>query len=139
MDTECPKQRKVCQFWQIIWCWWCFPFQLPSQNSKVQSNLEGVQHHLCALSWPECCRKRIQHQQGIIGWKFARKIVSVTKNGIWPHQLRKINIHEYELPSDLLKSCKLSNPRYNAALEETKKREKIGTVARKRKLIDEDI
>ena len=35
----------------------------------------------------------------------------------------KINIHEYQLPSDLLKSCKLSNRRDNAALEETKKRE----------------
>ena len=98
-----------------------------------------MQYHLCALSRLESCRKRIQHQQGIIGWKFARKIVSVTKNGIWPHQLRQINIHEYELPSDLLKSCKLSNRRYNAALEETKEQEKIGTVARKRKLIDEDI
>ena len=51
----------------------------------------------------------------------------------------KINIHEYELPSDLLKSYKLSNRRYNAALEETKKQEKIGTVARKRKLIEEDM
>ena len=51
----------------------------------------------------------------------------------------RININEYELPSDLLKSCKLSNRRYNAALEETKKQEKICTVARKRKLIDEDI
>ena len=51
----------------------------------------------------------------------------------------KINIHEYELPSDLLKSYKLSNRCYNADLEETKKQEKIGTVARKRKLIDEDI
>ena len=51
----------------------------------------------------------------------------------------KINIHEYELTSDLLKSCKLSNRRYSAAQEETKKQEKTGTVARKRKLIDEDI
>ena len=51
----------------------------------------------------------------------------------------KINIHEYQLPSDLLKSCKLSNRRDNAALEETKKQEEIGTVARKRKLINEDI
>ena len=51
----------------------------------------------------------------------------------------KINIHEYELPSDLLKSCRLSSRHYNVALEETKKQEKIGTVARKRKLIEEDI
>ena len=35
----------------------------------------------------------------------------------------KININEYEHPSCLLKSCKLSNCRYNAALEETKKQE----------------
>ena len=51
----------------------------------------------------------------------------------------KINIHEYELVSDLLKSCKISNRCYNAALEETKKQEKVGMVARKRKLIDQDI
>ena len=64
----------------------------------------------------------------------------VSQRMVYDHtNSNKINIHEYELPSDLLKSCKLSNPRYNAALEETKKREKIGTVARKRKSINEDI
>ena len=51
----------------------------------------------------------------------------------------KITIHGYELPSDLLKSCKLSNRRYNAALEDAKKQEKVDMVARKRKLIDEEI
>ena len=64
----------------------------------------------------------------------------VSQRMVYDHtNSNKINIHEYELPSDLLKSCKLSNRRYNAALEETKEQEKIGTVARKRKLIDEDI
>ena len=64
----------------------------------------------------------------------------VSQRMVYDHtSSNKINIHEYELPSDLLKSCKLSNRRYNAALEETKEQEKIGTVARKRKLIDEDI
>ena len=51
----------------------------------------------------------------------------------------KINIHEYKLSSHLLKSCKFSNGHYNAALVETKKQEKIGTVPRKRKLINKDI
>ena len=51
----------------------------------------------------------------------------------------KITIHGYELSSDLLKSCKLSNRRYNAALEDAKKQEKVDMVARKRKLIDEEI
>ena len=51
----------------------------------------------------------------------------------------RINIHQYELPSNLLKSCKLFNHHYNATLEETKKQEKIGMVARKQKLIDKDI
>ena len=64
----------------------------------------------------------------------------VSQRMVYDHtNSNKINIHEYKLPSDLLKSCKLSNRRYNAALEETKEQEKIGTVARKRKLIDEDI
>ena len=64
----------------------------------------------------------------------------VSQRMVYDHiSTNKINIHEYELPSDLLKSYKLSNRRYNADLEETKKQEKIGTVARKRKLIDEDI
>ena len=43
----------------------------------------------------------------------------------------KITIHGYELPSDLLKSYKLSNRRYNAALEDAKKQEKVDMVARK--------
>ena len=51
----------------------------------------------------------------------------------------KSNICEYKLPSDLLKSCKLSNRRYSAAPEETKEQEKIGTVARKWRLINKDI
>ena len=64
----------------------------------------------------------------------------VSQRMVYDHiNSNKINIHEYQLPSDLLKSCKLSNRRDNAALEETKKQEKIGTVARKRKLINEDI
>ena len=64
----------------------------------------------------------------------------VSQRMVYDHiSTNKINIHEYELPSDVLKSYKLSNRRYNADLEETKKQEKIGTVARKRKLIDEDI
>ena len=50
----------------------------------------------------------------------------------------KINIHEYKLPRDPLKSCKLSNHCFNDALEETKKQGKIDMVARKQKLIDKD-
>ena len=64
----------------------------------------------------------------------------VSQRMVYDHNnSNKINIHEFKLPSDLLKSCKLSNHCFNAALEETKKQEKIGAVARKRKLIDKDI
>ena len=56
----------------------------------------------------------------------------MSKRMVYDHiNSNRINIHQYELPSNLLKSCKLFNHRYNAALEETKKQEKIGMVARK--------
>ena len=64
----------------------------------------------------------------------------VSQRMVYDHiKSNKITIHGYELPSDLLKSCKLSNRRYNAALEDAKKQEKVDMVARKRKLIDEEI
>ena len=66
--------------------------------------------------------------------------LSVSQRMVYDHiNSEKINIHEYKLSSHLPKSCKFSNGHYNAALEETKKQEKIGTVPRKRKLINKDI
>ena len=39
----------------------------------------------------------------------------VSQRMVYDHiKSNKITIHEYELPGDLLKSCKLSNRRYNA-------------------------
>ena len=64
----------------------------------------------------------------------------VSQRMVYDHiKSNKITVHGYELPSDLLKSCKLSNRRYNAALEDAKKKEKVDMVARKRKLIDDEI
>ena len=88
MDTECPKHReKFASFDKLYDAAVFLSNFLHKIILEVQSILEGVQHYFCALSWPECCTNRIQHQQGIIGWKFARKIVSATKSGIGPHQL----------------------------------------------------
>ena len=68
VDTECPKHReKFASFDKLYDAVDVFLSNfLHKIILEVQSILEGVQHHLCALSWPECCRKRIQHQQGII-------------------------------------------------------------------------
>ena len=64
----------------------------------------------------------------------------VSQRMVYDHiKSNKITIHGYELPSDLLKSCKLSNRCYNAALEDAKKQQKLDMVARKQKLIDEEI
>ena len=54
----------------------------------------------------------------------------VSQKMVYDHiKSNKITIHGYELPSDLLKSCKLSNRCYNAALEDAKKQEKVDMVA----------
>nr|XP_047133757.1 uncharacterized protein LOC124811796 [Hydra vulgaris] len=50
-----------------------------------------------------------------------------------------IVIHQYELPSDLLKSCKLAYNRYNIVLKENKDQLKVDELSRKRQLIDGDI
>ena len=109
MDTECPKQRKVCQFWQTIWCCWCF--------RKVCSIICVLSHCQSAVE------RRFSINKELLVENLQEKSL-VSQRMVYDHiNSNKINIYEYELPSDLLKSCKLSDRHYNAALEETKKRE----------------
>ena len=140
VDTECPKHReKFASFDKL--------------SDAVDVFLSSFLHKIpkYKVFWKVCSIIFVlSHGQSAVerGFSINKELLVenlqekslVSQRMVYDHiNSNKINIHEYELPSDLLKSCKLSNPRYNAALEETKKREKIGTVARKRKLIDEDI
>ena len=101
-----------------------FSFPTSFTNSEVQSILEGVQHHLCALSHGQSAAERgFSINKEVLVENLQEKSL-VSQRMLYDHiNSNKINIHEYELPSDLLKSCKLSDRHYNAALEETKKRE----------------
>ena len=51
----------------------------------------------------------------------------------------EIKVQEYDLPSDLLKSCKLANSRYITALEKVRKQKDDNVISKKRRLVDEEI
>ena len=140
VDTECPKHReKFASF--------------DKSSDAVDVFLSNFLHKIpkYKVFWKVCSISFVlSHGQSAVERGFSiNKELSVenllekllmSKRMVYDHiNSNRINIHQYELPSNLLKSCKLFNHRYNAALEETKKQEKIGMVARKRKLIDKDI
>ena len=51
----------------------------------------------------------------------------------------EIKVQEYDLPSGLLKSCKLANSRYITALEKVRKQKDDDVISKKRRLVDEEI
>ena len=139
LDTECPKHReKFASFDKLS----------DAANVFLSKFLHKIPKY--KVFWNVCSIIFVlSHGQSAVerGFSIKELLVDnlqekslVSQRMVYDHiKSNKITIHGYELPSDLLKSCKLSNRRYNAALEDAKKQEKVDMVARKRKLIDEEI
>ena len=124
VDTECPKHReKFASFDKL--------------SDAVDVFLSNFLHKIpkYKVFWKVCSIIFVlSHGQSAVKRGFSNNKELVVENlqekslvsqrMVYDHiSSNKINIHEYEFPSDLLKSCKLSDRHYNAALEETKKRE----------------
>ena len=124
MATECPKHReKFASFDKL--------------SDAVDVFLSNFLHKIpkYKVFWKVCSIIFVlSHGQSAVerGFSINKELLVenlqekllVSQRMVFDHiNSNKINISEYELPSYLLKSCKLSNYNYNAALEETKKRE----------------
>ena len=140
VDTECPKhQEKFASFDKS-----CDSVDVFLSNFLHKNQAYKVFWKVCSIIFV------LSHGQSAVerGFSVNKELLLenlqekslVSQRVVYDHiNSNNIKISEYELSNDLLKNCKLANRRYNTALEEARKQEKVDTVARKRKLIDEDI